>query len=151
MTQVGRRTPRAVRLTLATNLGSGIDGAWWPRGSAVAGELVELVSALEPRLGTIADIAINWRAGEGAAALHAIATGEGPVTGSRRPRLISLMGKVCSARLLVVPSTTSKEIAVLVLARSARAATAAAPTCWADGVISAAHTESLRWPIHSKT
>jgi len=43
-----RRCARPVRITLARVLGGDIDGAWWPHSASVAGELPELIGALQP-------------------------------------------------------------------------------------------------------
>ena len=46
-----RRASRPIRVTLARQLGSEIDGAWWPHTASVATELPELVGALHRPLG----------------------------------------------------------------------------------------------------
>ena len=70
-----RRASRPIRVTLARQLGSEIDGAWWPHTASVATELPELVGALHRPLGEIVDIRINWSATEGQLDLETIATG----------------------------------------------------------------------------
>jgi hypothetical protein len=42
-----RRSARRARIALATLLGGDIDGTWWPHTASVAGELPELVDALQ--------------------------------------------------------------------------------------------------------
>ena len=56
---------RPVRLVLASQLGSDIDGAWWPHTASVASELPELIGVLHASLGEIVDIGINWSPTEG--------------------------------------------------------------------------------------
>jgi len=56
----GRRLASPVRLALAAELGSALDGAWWPHTASIAAELPELVDALSTRLGEVATISINW-------------------------------------------------------------------------------------------
>lgn len=150
MTTASRRTPRSVRLTLAAELGSDVDGAWWPRGASFAAELPELVSALRPKLGDIADIRINWSAAQGAPDLHIVALGASAVAGARRPRLMSLTGAQGHANLLVIPSNTSLALAVLVL-RIAAGLVAFSPDQTkeparsAQRVFLAAKAESANW------
>ena len=67
-----RRLARPVRLALAPQLGSDIDGAWWPHTGVVARELPELIEVLHKPLGEIVDICINWSAGQGAFDFNAI-------------------------------------------------------------------------------
>ncbi len=55
-----RRQSTPIRLTLATELGHDIDGAWWPRTDRIGVELPELTLALRGRLGEITKIAVNW-------------------------------------------------------------------------------------------
>ena len=45
---------------MATELGRDIDGAWWPRTDRMTNELPRLVAVLEPLLGDVAEINVNW-------------------------------------------------------------------------------------------
>ena len=55
----GRRLSSPVRFTLASNLGSGLDGAWWPRTASIARELSDLADALRESLGQVIDHRAN--------------------------------------------------------------------------------------------
>lgn len=111
-----------MRVTLTDQLGGEIDGAWWPHTASVATELPELVGALNRPLGEIIDIQINWSATEGQLDLETIATGARLMRSGedhRRPRLMVVVGKVASAKLLVVPSMTSQALGLMVLRTAA--------------------------------
>jgi hypothetical protein len=56
----GRRSAKAVRLSVAAQLGDDIDGAWWPRADRITVELPNLVAVLTPLLGDITSINVNW-------------------------------------------------------------------------------------------
>ncbi len=117
-----RRASRPIRVTLARQLGSEIDGAWWPHTASVATELPELVGALHRPLGEIVDIRINWSATEGQLDLETIATGARLVRAGeryRRPRLMVVVGRDACAKLLVVPSMTSQALGLMVLRTAA--------------------------------
>ncbi|MDR3659351.1 MAG: DUF5994 family protein [Mycobacterium sp.] len=113
---ITRRVSRPTRLSLAAILGSDIDGAWWPQRGSVANELPELVSALLPRVGEVADILINWSARDGVHDLHAVAL---RVSNSTRlpcrPRLMRVSTMQTCVKLLVIPSITSAELGNQVL------------------------------------
>ena len=55
-----RRSESPIRLTLASQLGGDLDGAWWPHTPSEARELPELIEALREPLGEIIDIGVNW-------------------------------------------------------------------------------------------
>jgi hypothetical protein len=55
-----RRLSSPVRFTLASNLGSGLDGAWWPHTVSIARELSALADAVRTPLGQVIDIGVNW-------------------------------------------------------------------------------------------
>ena len=61
----GRRLSSPVRFTLATELGDGLDGAWWPHTASIARELPDLIEALREPLGQVVDIGLNWSPLEG--------------------------------------------------------------------------------------
>jgi hypothetical protein len=54
------RAANPVRLSLASELGGEIDGAWWPRVDRMTVELPGLIQALTPPLGNITSINVNW-------------------------------------------------------------------------------------------
>jgi len=154
-----RRASRPIRVTLTDELGGGIDGAWWPHTGSVATELPELVGALHRRLGEIIDIRINWSVTEGQLDLETLATGARLMRAGdrdRRPRLMVVVGKVASVKLLVVPSMTSQALGLMVLRTAA-----GLPTSGGTGdarlfetarvVMSLAEAESAKWcdPIKS--
>lgn len=147
---MSRRVPRPVRLTLAGLLGSEIDGAWWPRGSSVAAELPELVTALVPKLGDVTDIRINWSATEVPSDLHTVALGAAAIAGARRPRLLFATGAQGRAKLLVIPSATSAELGLMVLKVTAGlnildSEEVGAPVMSARRILLAARSESASW------
>jgi hypothetical protein len=145
----GRRLASPVRLTLAIELGEGLDGAWWPHTASVARELPELIGALSGRLGEIFDISINWSSLEGHPDLDAVkrASMASPVRVISHQRLMMVTGSQCSANLLVVPCRTSSALAVMVLRRAATLDIAHAERDTeafriADDVVRAARAES---------
>ena len=117
----GRRLASPVRLSLAVELGEGLDGAWWPHTASVARELPELIGALSGRLGEIFDISINWSSLEGCPELDTVkrASMANPIWVTSHHRLMMITGSQCSANLLVVPCRTSSAVAVMVLRRAA--------------------------------
>lgn len=148
-----RRASRPIRVMLAGELGGEIDGAWWPHTASVATELPELVGALHRPLGEVIDIRINWSATEGQLDLETIATSARPLRGvesCRRPRLMVVVGRVASAKLLVVPSMTSQALGLMVLRTAA-----GLPTSGGTGdsrlfdtarvVMRLAKAESVKW------
>ncbi len=102
-----------VRLTVAAELGHGIDGAWWPRTVRMALELPELINVLGSRLGEIVDINVNWTTLQRAPDFNALGW-EG-----KQQHVITLVGKDARVSLLVVPHATSTALAVMVLRRAA--------------------------------
>jgi hypothetical protein len=117
----GRRLASPVRLTLAIELGEGLDGAWWPHTASVARELPELIGALSARLGEILDISVNWSSLEGCPNLEPVnrARMADPVRVTSHKRLMMITGTQGSANLLVVPCRTSSALAVMVLRQAA--------------------------------
>jgi hypothetical protein len=119
---LARRAAKPIRVTLAKELGAGIDGAWWPHSAAMAMELPDLVGALHPQLGEIVAIRVNWSATEGQLDLETIASAAHlTLSGAhhRRPRLMNIDGRTACARLLVVPSMTSQALGAMVLRTAA--------------------------------
>lgn len=145
-----RRLASPVRLTMASELGHDIDGAWWPRTASIAGELPELIDALRSRLGQVVDISVNWSSLEGPPDLDAL-NGRGiPANAGREirhHRLMAVIGSQARANLLVVPCRTTPALAVMVLRKAAALAilpieleTEASLT--ADVIVRAARSES---------
>lgn len=117
-----RHTEYPVRLTLASELGDDIDGAWWPYSASMARELPYLVDALRGRLGQVVDIAVNWSSLHGAPDLTPPSSRTlKPLPGQkhRDHRVITVIGTEATANLLVVPSRTAKSLAVMVLRQAA--------------------------------
>ena len=143
---------RPVRLVLARELGSEIDGAWWPHTASVASELPELIGVLHAPLGEIIDICINWSPTEGPVDLESIVGTSRTInrTGSRRPRLMLVKGRRTCVTLLVVPYMTSPNLGAMVM-RGAAGLTAPHADrdsqLWetARSVTSIAKAESATW------
>lgn len=117
----GRRLATPVRVALAVELGTSLDGAWWPHTPSVVGELPELVDTLSARLGEIVAISINWSSWEGSPDFDGLnrpgISDSGGVIAHHR--LMMITGSTASASLLVVPSRTSSVLAVMVLRQAA--------------------------------
>lgn len=148
-----RRASKPVRVSLATERSGVIDGAWWPHSSAIAAELPDLIGSLHPALGEVVTMQINWSPTEGQLDLETIAAGSRlalPGGHHRRPRLMSIVGRDASVKLLVVPSMTSQALGSMVL----RAAAGMPPRMDATNnrmyetaclVVGLARTESVNW------
>jgi hypothetical protein len=98
-----------VRLTLASRLGRGIDGAWWPRTADTGQELSGLIAVLRTRLGQILDIEVNWSSSQNPPKLDSYGW-EG-----MHQRVMTIRGRDGSANLLIVPHRTRTALAVMVL------------------------------------
>ena len=117
-----RQLSGRTRLTLVSELGGALDGAWWPYTSSVAKELPELIEALERPLGQIVDIGVNWSPLEGVPDLDSLNYRGNAAVRSRntRPqRVMTVTGSRACARLLVIPCQTSTALAVMLLRRAA--------------------------------
>lgn len=115
-----RRTSSPVRLSLAATLSGDLDGAWWPRTGTMVSELPDLIDAVQPTLGEIIDIKINWSASSNAPTLGPLASAlTRPGSSGPRHRLMALTGRNAGTRLLVVPATTPSALAVMVLRQAA--------------------------------
>jgi hypothetical protein len=143
---------RPVRLVIASQLGSDIDGAWWPHTASVASELPELIGVLHASLGEVVDIGINWSPTEGPVDLDSIVTGARTIDrpGPRRPRLMNVEGRDACAKLLVVPYMTSPNLGAMVLRCAAGLPASHADrgtTLWetAHNVMGVAKAESAMW------
>ncbi|MFG1934697.1 DUF5994 family protein [Mycobacterium sp. NPDC048908] len=118
----GRRLRSPVRYTLASILGSGLDGAWWPHTASIARELSDLTVALREPLGKVVDINVNWSPLQGVSNLDLIdrrGVAAVPGEGGRHLRVITVTGNLASADLLVVPSGTSTALATMLLRQAA--------------------------------
>ena len=147
-----RRLARPVRLVLAEQLGSDIDGAWWPHTGSVAGELPELIEVLHRPLGEIVDIRVNWAATEGALDFNSILScaRSKDVKPRRRHRLMVVTGRSARAKLLVVPHMTTPALGVMVMrcAAGRPVSDSDRDSQWSEtaaGVIRDAHAESALW------
>ena len=117
-----RRLSSPVRFTLASELGVGIDGAWWPHTASIARELPELIDAVRPRLGRVIDIGLNWSPLEGVPDLDLLnrrGVAATPGRETRQLRVMTVTGSQARANLLVVPCRTSPALAVMVLRQAA--------------------------------
>lgn len=146
-----RRSTSPVRVTLSMELGSEIDGAWWPHTASLARELPELVATLHPVLGEIVDLKLNWTLATRPPALTPLSAGPMSMLGwnDRRVRLVLVNGRKGSARLLVVPSTAKAALAMSIsrLAASLPAAVDHDSLVLetANCLLTAAKAESSRW------
>ena len=147
----GRRLASPVRLTLAFELGGDLDGAWWPHTASVASELPEFTDALFRRLGRIVDISVNWSSLAGSPDLDSLYPGRAAAPGRMMSpqRVMTMTGTTASAKILVIPSRTSSDLAVMVLRHAAALPvgdagrdTQAFRT--ADDIVRAARTESAQ-------
>jgi hypothetical protein len=117
-----RRLSSPVRFTLSSELGVGIDGAWWPHSASIARELPELIDAVRGRLGRVIDIGLNWSPVEGVPDLDLLnrrGVAATPGRETRHLRVMTVTGSEARANLLVVPCRTSPALAVMVLRQAA--------------------------------
>jgi hypothetical protein len=109
-----------IRFTLARERGANIDGAWWPETARVGNELPLLVNALNPLLGIVRDVSVNWSRSDSFPDLDAV--DYDGIRNSLIPvaqRIICLTGLKRTATLLVIPYRTSSALAVAILGESA--------------------------------
>ena len=136
---------------LARQLGSDIDGAWWPHTGSVADERPELIETLHKTLGEIVDIRVNWAATEGTLDFNSILSNTRKNAHPRRPhRLMMVVGRSASAKLLVVPHMTTPALGAMVMRCAAGRSNHGSPQAgqWteaADTVIRDARADSLAW------
>lgn len=148
-----RRLARPVRLVLAEQLGSPLDGAWWPHTGSVAGELPALIEALHKPLGEIIDLKVNWAATQGALEFDSILNDVGSrkvAAPRRRHRLMMVVGRTATAKLLVVPHMTTPALGIMVMrcasGRSMSGKDQSVQWCEAaDKVVCDARAQSLEW------
>jgi hypothetical protein len=150
--QRSRRTASPVRVSLGSQRGGDIDGAWWPRTPSVARELPDLIQALHPALGEIIDIDINWSASSPTPILSTISPDvAAKMTGAKpQHRLMFLTGRPALTKLLVVPSMTHSALALMVLRQAAGrqipdAEHSTKEFLAAERVLRAARMESSAW------
>lgn len=110
-----------VRLSLNPLLGGDIDGAWWPRTSSLASELPDLIDVLHAPLGEIVDINVNWSATAAVPILDAHVTSAMRAMrwNDVRQRIMVVVGRTASARLMVIPHTTTQTLGRMVLRQAA--------------------------------
>jgi hypothetical protein len=117
-----RRLRSPVRFTLTSDLGSGLDGAWWPYSVSIARELSDLADAVREPLGSVIDIGVNWSPLQGVQdfdLLNRRGVPALPGQESRQLRIMTITGSRARANLLVVPFGTSNALAVMVLRQAA--------------------------------
>ncbi|MGV0991551.1 MAG: DUF5994 family protein [Mycobacterium sp.] len=141
-----------VRVSLSTDRGGDIDGAWWPRSAAMARELPDLIEAVFPTLGEIVDIGINWSAGSPTPVLSTMSPDIAAKIRGSAPhhRLMFLVGRSAVTKLLVIPAMTAPALALMVLRQAAQRGVAELDCGTrefeaADRVICAARAESASW------
>ena len=147
-----RRIASPVRVSMAAALGNDIDGAWWMRSASMARELPDLVQALQPALGAVVDIDVNWSAKSNAPVLSTMSVEmAAKLHGSAaRHRLMVVTGSTAVANILLVPSTTPSPLALMVLRYAAKLPIPAVDHRTpeyeaAQRVVRAARVESVRW------
>ncbi|MGH3676503.1 MAG: DUF5994 family protein [Mycobacterium sp.] len=143
-----RRLASPIRLSLASKLGGDLDGAWWPHSASVARELPELIDALRERLGEVIDIGVNWSSLDGVPDLDLLSRIAAiPGHQVRHQRVMTVTGSLARVNLLVVPSRTTRALAVMLLRQAATLPILPmhldAPVCRAaDDIVRAARAES---------
>jgi Family of unknown function (DUF5994) len=118
-----RRLTGPVRLTLGPELRDAIGGAWWPYTSSMARELPGLIDALREPLGEVIDIGVNWSSLERVPDLDQLSrSGAVPLPGqeTRHHRVMTVTGSTAQVHLLIVPSDTTKGLAVMILRTAAQ-------------------------------
>jgi hypothetical protein len=108
-----RRSANAVRVSVASQLGGDIDGAWWPRVDRMTVELPNLVAALTPLLGDITSINVNWPS------LQRPPDFNWPGWELKPQHVMTVNGVEESVNLLIVPYATYSGLALMVLRRAA--------------------------------
>lgn len=110
---VARRRAAPIRLSLASDLGQDIDGAWWPRTDRIGGELPDLVLALSNRLGEITGINVNWPSLQRPPDLN--------WRGWQLKHQHVISAKSCHAcaNVLIIPYATNSTLATMMLRRAA--------------------------------
>lgn len=143
---------RPVRLVIARQSVSPLDGAWWPYTGSVAGELPGLIEALHRPLGEVVDIRVNWSATQGTLDFDSILRGGGTKnpTPPRRHRLMIVVGRSATTKILVVPHMTTPALGAMVM-RCAAGRTIPGPDQddqWCEAahtVVRDAHAQTVQW------
>jgi hypothetical protein len=107
------RSANPIRLSLASELGGEIDGAWWPRVDRMTLELPGLIQALTPWLGEISSINVNWPH------LQRPPDFNWPGWETKPQHVITLSGDKTQVSLLIVAYTTHSGLALMLLRRAA--------------------------------
>jgi hypothetical protein len=104
-----RYRDNALRLSIARQLGRGIDGAWWPRADRITNELPGLIAILMPLLGDITSINVNWPP------LQRPPDFNWPGWEHKRQHVMTLASGEARANLLIIPYATESALALMVL------------------------------------
>ncbi|KAA1429652.1 DUF5994 family protein [Mycolicibacter arupensis] len=127
------RHARPVRVTVAHELGGGIDGAWWPRADRITNELPDLISVLTPLLGDITSINVNWSPLQRPPDLN------WPGWESKPQHVMTVGGQQAQANLLVISYATHTALAMMVMRCAANLPIEAAdrdkPACLTAGSV----------------
>lgn len=107
------RSANPIRLSLASQLGGDIDGAWWPRVDRMTLELPGLIQVLTPLLGDITAINVNWPHLQRPPDLN------WPGWEHKNQHIITVDGGQARASLLIVAYATYSGLALMVLRRAA--------------------------------
>ncbi|SON61688.1 hypothetical protein MSIMFI_03205 [Mycobacterium simulans] len=105
----GRGRVNPIRLSVASELGRDIDGAWWPRADRITNELPDLVAVLTPLLGDITSINVNWPP------LQRPPDFNKPGWEHKRQHVMTVSGTDACANLLIIPYGTYSTLALMVL------------------------------------
>ncbi|WP_301121300.1 DUF5994 family protein [Mycolicibacterium fortuitum] len=104
---------RRVRVSVAGELGGGINGAWWPRTAVLTTELADLVTTLTTLVGDVTALNVNWPPGAPPPDYNR------PGWQYHRPHIVTISGGHNQLRLLVIAHTTRAPLAVTLLRRAA--------------------------------
>jgi hypothetical protein len=107
------RSANPVRLSVASQLGGEIDGAWWPRIDRMTVELPGLIAALAPLLGDITSINVNWPH------LERPPDFNWPGWECKPQHVMTVNGETARANLLIVAYSTYSGLALMVMRRAA--------------------------------
>lgn len=147
-----RRSARPIRIAMAARPGADIDGAWWPQTASMVNELPGLIAALQPRVGEITNISINWSVTDGSPDLDSMTTASMSRPGwrDRSQRLMIVTGRLARVTLLVVPHLTTAGLGLMLLRRAAELPIPLAQQedpdfVTADYIVRAARTQSASW------
>lgn len=108
-----RRRANPIRISVASELGRDIDGAWWPRADRITSELPNLVEILTPLLGEIASINVNWPP------LQRPPDFNCPGWEGKHQHVMTISGCDACAHLLIIPYATYSGLALMVMRRAA--------------------------------